>query len=551
MILKTLFSILAFLSAASAQSPLPQSVYQQFADPSVSVINLPSGTYTLPGNAPLILHRSGVTVNFSGCVLEVNPADKANDGNYPIQVASTSITSPTYPGGNNSRYISHLTGSISECTTQLTMDPAEAVSLSPGERVLIWAGVANSDPVEPAAFIPATVSSVDSRGTITFTAPLGKNIYNYGSVTGIINATIPSLQWKAGAWGSWPSGANFSKGFGIDHGLERFVGGMVHDVVLNDITLNLQTVDAAHSPNAMWDVSAIAVDGFTIRNASINNPHGNTVHFWRSFNTLVDGATFTGHGQNKIWNTTMSEAFALTAWGGDHLAYNNVTITGTDITAFNTEVGSSDISVNGLSFDVEFTSARNYASSPTIFGFHSPATTPKITNASVHAVTTGGSNHAYTTYDYIEFLGSLTFPGSSLTAFFDWGYQRHADLNGTVSLNGITYGPKASVAATITLLHGAGSRTYTPPEGVYASGKFRVTTLGSLRGVTDTQGGTYDWNAVSTGQWVTFLSNRWFSIGPGDSNLAMYLSKGIQFWFTSPWPNDSVLEFEFTYLPKQ
>jgi hypothetical protein len=543
----SLFFLLPFLAAA--QSPLPQSVYNDFANPSVSTINLPQGTFSLP--APLVLRRSNATVNFSGCTLEINPATGANDGYYPIAVWSTSVTSPTYPGGPGNRYISHATGSISECTTQLTMDPAEAVSLTPGETVLIWAGATPSDPVEPAAFIPATVASVDARGTITFTAPLGKNIYNYGSVQGIVNATSPSLQWKAGAWGSWPSGANFSKGFGIDHGIERFVGGMVHDVTLNDITLNLQTVDAAHSPNAMWDISAIAVNNLTVRNLHINNPHGNTVHFWRTFHTLVDGATFTGHGQNKIWNTSMGEAFALTAWGGDFLTYNNISVTGTDTTAFNTEVGVSNVSVNGLSFDVEFTSARNYSSSPTILGFHSPTTKPKITDASIYAITSGGTAHGYYTYDPLEFYGQLIFPGSSLTSWFDFGSQKFPTLAGTVQIGGIVYGPSAAFSTNVTLLHGAGSRIFRPPEGIYTAGRFRVTTLGSLRGVTDTQGGSYDWNAVTSGQWIPVLPNRWHQIGPGDANLAAYVNKGIQFWFTAPWPNDAIAEFEFTYLPKQ
>jgi len=547
--MRKLLLLLLSLSCV-AQSPLPQSVYDEFAGTN-SVINMPQGTYTLPGSAPLLLKRSGVTVNFSGCNLLVNPADKANDGFYPIQVASATITTNTYPGGPGTRTKSHLIGSISECTTQLTMDPAEVVSLTPGERVLIWAGAAPSDPVEPAAFIPATVSSVDSRGVITFAAPLGKLVPNYGSLAGMSNATTPSLQWKIGAWGSWPSGANFAKGFGVDHGLERFVGGMVHDVTFNDLTMSLQTVASSNAPNAMWDVSALAVDGFTLRNFNITNPHGNTVHFWRSFNTLVDGATFSGHGQNKIWNTQMSEAFALTAWGGDSLTYSNITVTGTDIAAFATEVGAGGITVNDLVFDVEFTSARTYASSPTILGFHTPATKPRITNASLYAVTTGGTAHGYYTYDPIDFYGDLIFPGSSLTAWFDFGSQKFPTLNGSVTLNSIAYGPAVALATNVTLLHGAGSRTFKPPEGIYTTGRFRVTTLGSVRAVDDTQGGTYSWSDVQSGAWLPVMPNRWHQIGAGDTALASYLAKGIKFWFNSPSVNDAVVEFEFTYLPRQ
>ncbi len=540
-------SLLLAVLPALAQSPLPQSVYDDWAGTN-AVVTMPQGTYTLPGSAPLVLNRSSVVVQFAGCTLLVNPADKANDGFYPIQVASLPGTN-TWVTGSNTRHISHLSGSIAECTTQLTMDPAEVMPLTAGERVLIWAGATPSDPVEPAAFIPATVAGV-TNGVITFAAPLGKLIPNYGSLAGMSNVTEASLQWKIGAWGSWPSGANFSKGYGVDHGLERFVGGMVHDVTLNDVTLQNQLVDAAHSPNAMWDISAVAVQNFTLRNVRITNPHGNTVHFWRSFDALVDGAHFCGAGRSKINNSLVSEAFALTAWGGDRLTYTNINIGGTDTTAFNTEVGSDNIVVNGLTVDVEFTAARNYPSSPTLLNFHATHW-PRVTDTSLRAITTGGSAHSYYSYDPIAFYGGLTFPGTSLTSWFDCGYQKFPTLNGTVTMGGITYGPPVALSTNVTLLHGAGFRDLTPPEGIYPAGRFRVTTLGSVRAVTDNQGGNYDWTAVTNGQWSAVLPNRWQSIAPGDAALAAYMAKGIRFWFNSPSVADAVVEFEATVLPRQ
>jgi hypothetical protein len=539
-------ALLAAALSAVAQSNLPQSVYDDWAGTN-AVVTMPQGTYALPGSAPLVLHRSGVTVNFGGCTLLVNPADKANDGFYPIQVASLPGTNLWVTGGNT-RHISHLSGSIAECTTQLTMDPAEVVPLTPGEGVLIWAGATPSDPVEPAAFIPATVAGV-TNGVITFAAPLGKLIPNYGSLAGLSNVTDASLQWKIGAWGTWPSGANFSKGYGVDHGLERFVGGMVHDVVFNDVSLSVSLVDAAHSPNAMWDVSAVAVDSFTLRNFSVTNPHGNVVHFWRTFNALVDGAHYCGAGRNKINNSAISEAFALTAWGGSGLTYTNINVGGTDIAAFNTEVGSDNIAVNGLNFDVTFTSARTYPSSPTVLNFHA-TTRPRITDASIHAVTTGGSAHTYYSYLPLLFDGLLSFPGSSLTTWFDFGYQKFPVLAGTVQLGGVVYGPSVALATNVTLLHGEGSRLFTPPEGIYTTGRLRLTTLGSVRDVSDSQGGSY-WPAISTGAWVAVLPERWHQIGAGDANLAGYMSKGIRFWFNSPSTADAVLEFEGTLLPRQ
>lgn len=539
--------LLATISAV-AQSNLPPSVYDDWANTNLAVVTMPTGVYTLPGSAPLVLTRSGVTVNFSNCTLLVNPADKANDGYTPIRATSTTITTPTWPGGPGTRYLSHLSGSINPCTCQLTM--VEPVPLAAGETVLIWAGVTSSDPVEPWAFIPATVANVGANGVVTFTGPLGKAVPNYGSLAGVSNVTEVGLQWKIGEWGSWPSGANFSKGFGLDHGLERFVGGMVHDVVFNDLTMSNIVVDAAHSPNAMWDVSAVAVQRFTMRNSHITNPHGNTIHLWRTFDALVDGATFSGTGRNKINNSLISEAFALTAWGGDRLAYTNIAITGTDMTAFNTELPINSLDVNGLAFDVEFTSARNYPSSPTILNFHA-TNRPRITNASLRAITTGGSEHSYYSYEPLDFYGALAFPGTSLTTWFDFGSQKFPALKGTVTLGDVTYGPAAALTSTVTLLHGAGSRDLTPPEGIYTAGRFRLTTLGSVRAVTDTQGGTYDWTALTNGQWVVVLPNRWHQIAAGDAALASYMAKAIRFWFNAPSVADAVVEFEATVLPRQ
>jgi len=552
----------AWAADQAAGTPLPNSVYDDWANPAVGTITMPAGDYRLQktnvanSSRTLVLNRSNVTINFAGCTLLVDPAEGANSGFYPVQIASVPVTSPVFlpastPDGVASRSISHVTGTIASGTTTLTMDPDEIVTMQAGEVVLIWAGVTPSDPVEPEAFIPATVQSIDiGTGVITFTAGLGQDITNYGSLAALTAEVESGLQWKIGEWGTWPSYANYSKGYGLDHGLERFVGGMVHDVILNDLTLELEPIsDGLLMPNGMWDVSVVAATDITINNVSIANPHGNTIHIWRSLNVLVDGATFTGAGSSKIWNSSTAEACAFTAWGGDGLTFRDVSITGTDIAAFNTEVRSTNIWVDGLDYNVAFTAARTYVSSPTVLGFFSVgADVPLITNASLQVTPIGGSLPIYITY-YGDFDGTLAFPGG-LTDWFNWGSNMEHGLLGTVTLDGVTYGPATVNNWTETITSGPSVELVTVPAGLYTAARIRVTTDGDLRNISDTFGHNY-WVPATGTAWITVPTNKWFSIGAGAAALTAYLTKGFYFWMNSNGgaPN-AVVEIETTYLPE-
>ena len=56
------------------------------------------------------------------------------------------------------------------------------------------------------------------------------------------------------------------------------------------------------------------------------------------------------------------------------------------------------------------------------------------TDVSLNAVTMGGTAHTYFSYAPFVSDGYLSFPGSSLTSTFDFGYQKQITLNGTVSI---------------------------------------------------------------------------------------------------------------------
>jgi hypothetical protein len=534
-------------SAARDAGLLPPAVFDQWADPRVRVINMPAGTYYLSGRLPLRLRRSNVTVNFAGATLIVDPV-AFNGGSYPIQVQSTPRSEPKYrssgPGDPRDRTLSHITGRIDETTTELTMVPGERVDLAPGEQVMIHAGVSASDPFESQDYIVATVAAVNAAGTITFKSPLGKRIIDYGDAAGLRAVVAQGQAGKIGEWGSYPDASNFSKGYGTDHGLERFAGPIVHDVTFNDLhlVLNKPGRDSSAIPGTMWEVSAIAVQNFKMNRTTIENPRGSGVHLWRAFNTVIDGYKVVGAGLAKIWNTSTYASPAISIWGGDGVTVRNMSVTGTNITAFSSEIGPRHVWIDGLDYKVEFTKARDYGTADVILGFFSVQGPVRLTNVSLEATTTGGAAHTYFSYAPFVSDGYLRFPGSGLTSTFDFGYQMKVMLNGTVSIDGVTYGPPVSEVRRIELK--SGSPRLALPRGLYTAASLRVLNRGDIRNIWDSFGNRYTPEAFS-GRPVTLASDKWMQIEPGVGTLKTYLEKTLEF----DHPAGASVELSVTYLP--
>lgn len=543
---------------AALYPPLPQSVYDDFADDGVSTITIPSGHWYLPYTDQVYLNRSNVTVNWGGSVIHIDPSDGGDNLFVPIQVSSTPDTATKYTpgpgGGAATRYISKCTGTITTGTTTLTMDASEVVTLTPGDIVLIWAGVTTTDPVESAAFIPAEVASVNvGTRVVTFTAGLGKNITNYVNSAGLQAATDPDLWYKIGDWGTYQGAdTNFSKGYGTTHGIERFVApGFIHDITFNDLSLKLDTVVKADMPSGMFSVFVSGVQNFTINNTTAVNPHGQSIiHLWRVFNGLVDGVTITGTGSGlQTFGVDTYEGCGFTIWGGDGLVYRDLSIIGTDTTAFNVEVEAANIEVDGLYYDQTFTSAREYTSPPVILGFFSQATPPVLKNISLYAVTTGGEWHTYTSYAHLVSEEDFEIRGSSPTRPFDWQYQKNLDLDGTFTVGGVTYGPAITDTLDYTIVHGASVRTPSLPVGIYTAITLQVLTYGDLSAVTDSFGVDY-WTDLASNAVFPLAADKWHQITPGDSNLLDYVSKVVRFYqHNAGSTSDATVRFQVTYLP--
>ena len=542
---------------------LPQSVYDSLANPALPVVNLPEGTFALP--KPLLVKRSNVTVNFGGCTLGIDPTQSQwLGGCYPIQVLSESkkVVFGTSVSGAARRTLSHITGVISPTTTQLTMAPDEIVDVQPGETVLIWAGVSKFDPVEPYVFLPATVRSVDmSSGIVTFVEPLAWDVPDYGDTTDL-KAIVEKSSWdKIGEWGTFYGDSNFSKGFGTDHGMERFTEGMTGNITLNGITLNLTPVLSEQTnsvPNGAWMLSATAVSNLTINGLSINNPLGSCFHSWRSFGCKVNDVFITGQGLSKLWNTWYHDAYAFTAWGGRGLECNRTKVIGKDISMFNTEVGAADTVVNDLDYNVEFTSARNAPTSSVVFGFYGSANYPVLSNLKIAVKTTGGGKAKYFSYQACRFRGRINF--GKLINSLDLAYQRANDWGEdcTVIINNREFGPPQ------TSLHTARVRAGTPArlvihKGLYIAGRVRVKTPGGLMWISDTFGNYY-WADGSPGtpkgmvlgskEWQPFNPSHWSAIQiEGKGNWKEYIAKWIICSFRPGALASASVEVEYTYLP--
>ena len=538
-----------FIADVSGAVPLPQSFYDDLANPNLSVVNAPQGTFSVTYAKRIIIPRSNVTVNFAGSTLVVNSVDRSSI--RVIQAVSAPDLSKSFgpiyatnpPSG--SRTASHLTGVVTKSTTQLTMVPGEIVDVQPGEEVKLALGVNNSDPAE-AQFqsVFATVASVNGS-VITFTAPLGVDVTVYGTAEALRARTADYYEWKIGDWGV-PNNGNYDKGYGDDHGMQRFVSRKIlRNITLNNLNIEMSTPTKATVSGDSFVILAKDMVGFTINNATVHNLQGSFLHTWGADDVLVNGITITGAGLAIIYQVQTISAIVFSIWGGNNLTYRNVNISGTNIALISQEISTKNVWIDGVNYDVTFTS-ESEAPASTLFNFYNMVDRPRVTNASMKMGPLWGAHYAG--YQSIDFDGYLNFPGSSLNNYFSWGFQVHHTLNGTVNVGGIQYGPAVTKTDTVTILHGAPLRLLTPPKGLYTAARFRLVNVGDLRGITDPN--NY-WNAASTGVWVNLNANTWYALAPGDAGLSSYLNRQIFFWMnnTKDAP-DTVVEFEYTYLPQ-
>lgn len=536
---------------------LPSTFYDDLANASLPVVTAPAGTYTMITRA--YIGRSNVTVNFSGCIIEADPntATWSNEF-YPFQITSGTKTDEIFdesPGGTD-RIDSGLTGTVTAATTQLTMLSGEVpTGLSVGETVMLLLGIDTSDPVEPYIYRAATIAAIDGL-VLTFEEPLGVDVPDYVDQAGLEAEVDESLWDKIGDWGEWYGDSNYKKGYGTSHGMQRFVGGMVGNVTINDLTMNLTFNDNPSTlPNGKWTLSCYAVRGVKINRYTTNNPTGNNLHLFKSFDVEVNDYVVTGEGYDET-GSLLAACNAVGIWGGDKLTFNNTSIHATNVTFIAEEVGTSGILINGMDFDVTFTSARTYPSQSVILNFTSVIDVPVVRNSTWKAVTTGGSSHGWDSFSPIKYTGRLKYIGPSLTTTFDFDNLKNPDWSAidSVQIGNYAYGPLQSISQSVTLIDDGVIDDVEIPGIVLKVARFRITTLGDLRDITDSFGNPY-WSAATSGgapyPWVSLEPGKWHQILSGASALSDYIAKKLRFWFNGGGTNNAVIDIEYQYLPRR
>lgn len=541
---------------------LPQAVYDAWADPDVHTYTMPVGTYQITGTTKLDRHFSDFTADFTGCILEANPnntGDWPNNDFYPLSAFSITDDSVIYSTspGSVTRRISGLSGVVTAGTTQLTMISGEVImDLAVGEEVILQLGVDTADPVEPYVYKTAIIQSVNTgTGVITFSAPLGVNVPDYVDEAGLKAATDPSLWFKIGDWGDWPPlhPGNFSKGYGSGHGMERYVGGLTSNVEFNNVTLNLTSnLNISTIPNGIWPVNGYAVRDWRINGLTVTNPVGNMLMLFKCFDCTFDGITVTGQGISKPGGGFVANAHILAMWGGGNNRYRNVSIHGNDMDCFSEEVGATGVELDGLDFDVVYTNIHTTGSPPVIFGFFSATENPVIHNAKIKASTAaGGPQFNYASFTPIRYTGYLKFVGEYLNDYLDFGYQKFPELMGTVTVGLKSYGLIRDKLDTLIIPNISGAHYDLPFTGLVLPGaRFRVTTVGDCRAVSDSFGTTYWASAPTPNVWKTLESADWHLIPPGASLLQEYVDKYLRFWFNDTASDlPATVEIEYRYMP--
>jgi hypothetical protein len=226
----------------------------------------------------------------------------------------------------------------------------------------------------------------------------------------------------------------------------------------------------------------------------------------------------------------------------------NISISGTDQAGFNTEIEPDNITLDGFTYNVTYTgNFPNYPHGAMVFGFQTQKHPPLISNAKITTSMAGGLAPTYTQYDPLTFNGELAFL-SPLVSYFDWGYQRHSDLNSTIVLDGVRYGPPVTETKTMTIPgHGNPFIDAPLPRGVYTAIKFQVANMGDTRDIADSFGNHYTAPAQGGG-WVQPAPSGWFQIAP--NGVSDYMNKYLRFWEngSSSAPDGSVT-LQYTYLP--
>jgi hypothetical protein len=515
---------------------LPQSVYDDIANPAVPTINVTPGRYYLP--TAIEIERDDLILDFQGSGIYAAPNALVEAVWKPFVVQSEPITFQASPF----RQPSQLTGEIDAGTTELEMHASEIVDVEAGEDVLIWAGVDTSDPAEPYRFIHATVDSVDGT-TITFAAPLGFDVPTYASEAALEAVVSPALHYKIGTWGV-DYGENYHKGLGFDHGLMRYVdGNRTDNVTIKNLAINVtMPTSTAQIPNAGNAVAFFIRDteDITLENISANNIVGDFIFQWRSKDLTVNRAYLTGRGIQNIFSNVTYVGHFYAGWGGENLTFNDIYINGTNLSLTETEINPGNMRFQNVLYDVNFDGTLTYQ----------PVNDVPITSFSS------------ATFGYCEInnwdcsvTGSDTFfaSGFQLSPMTLDNFTLHTDAGtllwslslgdpaageieytGDINIDDLNFGEFIEDTETTVVPSGQWVRL---PQGLYRYARFRVTVQGNSSRAYGTPA-----------DWTDLDEDAWENLRPIADSAQAYVDE-TEFFMQWSGGSAATLEWEVGYWP--
>jgi hypothetical protein len=152
----------------------------------------------------------------------------------------------------------------------------------------------------------------------------------------------------------------------------------------------------------------------------------------------------------------------------------------------------------------------------------------------------------------MKLRGTFHLAESTLSSFFDFGYQKTNDFEGYISIGTAKFGPVRTEVLSYTVSDNGTQSPVQLPQGIYLSARVRVTQVGDAYALQDASGANY-WSIASTGEWTALSAAQWHQLSPGDTptRVSSYITNRRLVVFNNPGVTAAETEFdvEVTWLP--
>ncbi len=521
--------------ALQGERRLPTTFYADIADPTVTTINLPPGTYNFD-NGQIVIARSNLTIDFNGSTLIFQPQIAAGSTISGFSVSSTPIDAGySDPPSPLSRVLARVQGVVTPSTDRLTLAAGERGSPpSAGEKVMLHLGINTNDLAESEWIISATVLSYNAgTGEIIFTQPLGVTVTQWADVAAI-KAVVDSGQWYKlqdngtnNRWGQWyvndgslwdgmGGPANFTKGLGNEGGIERFTDFLSNITIKNArIKTIMPSGGGSAYPTQSRTFDLRNCDNITLNNIVSENLVESCVFTQHVNNSAFSNFTFTGEGkarQSSEPSAPLQNAYAFKSYGGDHQTFSHFRLENTtNILPVHIEVQYSNLLLDDwhVATKINNTGLEN-SNQFVLGGFGSVSGTAEARDFYFQTLAGSDNSNLLWANGQWQLTNTLEIGNAYYPFDVEWG-SASQDYSGvtTNKINSTSYTPYTHVdktgvhAITIPANGGSTTRHLILPAYLWKHVRFRLTTVGGADDVYDSMDNSYSGVVLTPNTWVT------------------------------------------------